>query len=195
MADPYAATIAPEHLPPNAYSAGRRPNHQEEVVESMKANSESLLVVGDTTGYLHFFMDGHYSLGAYYMGVECSPSSVYPTPMPSYDPNTENPPDPKIYVFATRPSTTFGQTTHKTAATLQFPLLRLPWTRAIARSSTTIRALLIYAEAVVKEMRDSWMGSDSREAARSLGAKWLAHLEQLQTAHGDCEHFFPFFLD
>lgn len=140
-------------------------------------------------------MDGHYSLGAHHLGLDCRPVSVYSPPMPSYDPNIENPPETKLFVFASCPSivtsanqpNAFCQLTNATAASLQLPLLRLPWTRSLAKTSTTVRALLIYASAVVREIRDSWMGTDNREGARGLGVKWLAHLEQMQAAHGDCE--------
>lgn len=208
--DPYAATIAPPPLPSSENTAGRRPTH-EQYLDSQKSNSDSLLVVADSTGHLHFFMDGYYSLGSHYLGISCNPVSVYAPPTPSYDPNTEAAPDAQLYVFATRYSTLFnptpsahptsedlnpdtlipnpfGQVTSTSAASLRFPLLHAPWTRALARQSTTIRALLIYSSAVVKEMRDGWMGTPTREGARGLGAKWVAHLEQMQAAHGDCTY-------
>lgn len=211
--DPYAATIAPPPLPQASENlASKRPSH-EQLLESQKANSESLLVVADTTGHVHFFMDGYYSLGSHYLGISCDPVSVYAPPTPNYDPNTETAPDAQLYVFATRRSTAlnptpsphsapeeqhpdslapnpFGQVTSTSAASLRFPLLHAPWTRALARQSTTIRALLIYSSAVVKEMRDGWMGTPTREGARGLGAKWVAHLEQMQAAHGDCTYPF-----
>lgn len=195
--DPYAATIAPP-VHANENPAGKRINFQDEVLEAQKPLMDSLLVVGESSGRLHFFMDGHYALGSHFLGIACDPIFVFAPPMPQYDPNRDPIPDAKLFVFASCPSSTlspsvpnpFGQLTNITAASLRLPLLHQPWTRALARTSTTVRSLLIYSSAAVCEMRDGWMGTSTREGARGLGSKWLVHLEQMQAAHGDCEcHF------
>ena len=195
--DPYAATIAPPPLHPNENAAGKRINLQDEVLEKQKPLMNSLLVVGASSGHLHFFMDGYYTLGSHYLGIACDPISVFAPPMPQYDPNRDPTPDAKLFVFGSCLSSTlfpsvpnsFGQLTNITAASLRLSLLHQPWTRALARTSTTIRSLLIYSSAAIYEMRDGWMGANGREGARGLGAKWLAHLEQMQAAHGDCESY------
>jgi hypothetical protein len=192
--DPYAATIAlPVHAGENP--AGKRINFQDEMLEAQKPLMHSLLVVGGSSGHLHFFMDGYYAIGSHYLGVACDPISVFAPPMPQYDPNRDPIPDAKLFAFSSCPSSTllpsvpnpFGQLTNITAASLRLPLLHQPWTQALARTSTTVRSLLIYSSAAVYEMRDGWMGTNTREGARGLGAKWLTHLEQMQAAHGDCE--------
>lgn len=199
--DPYAATIAPPPVHANENPAGKRINLQDELQETQKPLMNSLLVVGDSSGHLHFFMDGYYTLGSHFLGKACDPISVVAPPMPQYDPNRDPVPDARLYIFASCPSSTlfssmpnaFGQLTNITAASLRLPLLHQPWTRALARTSTTVRSLLIYSSAAIYEMRDGWMGASGREGARGLGSKWLAHLEQMQAAHGDCECRFLIF--
>ncbi|KAF8308028.1 hypothetical protein DL93DRAFT_2087426 [Clavulina sp. PMI_390] len=189
MTDLFAATISPEPRPPTTYIAGKRPNNQQDVLESHKVNSESLLVVGDSSGYLHFLMDGHYSLGTYNIDISCQPLSIYALPDPPYNPNIEMPPELQLFLTAQiggAPPNHY-QSTNTRALNLKLPLLRLPWTRQLARSSTTLRALLLYSNATIREMRDSWWGSDTREPARNLGRKWVTHLEQLSSNHGDCK--------
>jgi hypothetical protein len=158
--------------------------------QTLKDNQRSLLIVGDTSGYLHFFLDGFYPLGHQYLGDVCCPVAVYAPPLPPYNPSTDVVPEGKFFIYASKPANNmFGQVTNGSAASLRFPLLHLPWTRAMARTSSSVKELLVYITSVVNEMRDGWMGTETREGAHSMGAKWLKHLEEMQTAHGDGPSF------
>ncbi|KAF9509349.1 hypothetical protein BS47DRAFT_1396967 [Hydnum rufescens UP504] len=168
--DVYGASIAPPmtHADLLAAQEGKKHPSRDEPAQTqtLKDNQRSLLIVGDTSGYLHFFLDGFYPLGHQYLGDVCCPVAVYAPPLPPYNPSTDI-------------------VTNGSAASLRFPLLHLPWTRAMARTSSSVKELLVYITSVVNEMRDGWIGTETREGAHSMGAKWLKHLEEMQAAHGD----------
>ncbi|KAF8337366.1 anaphase-promoting complex, cyclosome, subunit 4-domain-containing protein [Cantharellus anzutake] len=146
----------------------------------------SLLIVGDTWGYLHFFLDGFYPLGYIHLGTQCSPVSVYAPPLLPFNVVTEPAPDLHLFAIATlETSGGLGTLTNSRAASLKLPLLHQQITRDVVRASTTIKELLVFAASVLHEMEEAWMGTESREGARGLGAKWLRHLENILAAHGD----------
>lgn len=202
--DTYAATIASAPTPSVATAAataafagtgslsldngnisvGRRVNFHPELLESLAPVKESLLVVADSRGFLHLFMDGWYKLGSWYAGIPCEVQAVYEKPMPTYDPNVEEPPPATLYLHASI-LPPMGPATNLAAGALRLPLLHSSQARSIAKTSTSIRILLLYTVKQVKEMRDSWLGTPEREGARGLGEKWMRHLSGMQSAHGD----------
>lgn len=208
--DPLSATITlPAPAAPDTIenSTGRKQGpSRDDAGPSQKANERSLLVVGDTSGHLHLFLDGFYPLGSIFLGDVCQPLSVHIPPLPDYDPATEQIPDAKLVVFASKhtsipPSASPGSSTpvlngwehmetNTGAALYRLPLLHLAQTRDMARSSSTAKELLSYMTLIVHEMHDSWAGTATREGASGTGAKWLQHLEQMQLDHGDGKNGF-----
>jgi anaphase-promoting complex subunit 4 len=176
-------------------NSGKRINLHDDLLEKRSGNLESLLIISDNWGYVHYYMDGWYSLGSWYAGIGCSTTSVYQKPMPDYDPDVDPTPGAVLHLYAEAQVNvgsslpTAAAQTNINASTLTLPLLHASQTRALARTSTTIRSLLMYAVKTVKEMRDSWLGlsdgKEVREGASGLGEKWLKHLEGMQAAHGD----------
>ena len=194
----------------NNLSAGHTLRRDESSIDGFKESEQSLLIVGDSSGSLHFFLDGFYPLGHLYLGLGCSPISIHVPPLPPFNIITDPIPNAQLYIFATRRLASsnsnsnsdnnsnnnkniLGGTTltNARAASLRFPLLYQQVTRDVARISTTIKELLVFSTSVTREMHDAWMGTESREGARGLGSKWLKYLENVQAAHGDgMSHFF-----
>ncbi len=163
-----------------------RAARRDESVDGFHESERSLLIVGDSSGSLHFFLDGFYALGRLHLGVDCLPISIQVSPLPPFNVVTDPVPDARIFIFATRlASNRFGTLTNARAASLRFPLLYQQITREMARTSTTIKELLVFSTSVTREMQEAWMGTESREGARKLGSKWLTYLENVQAAHGD----------
>lgn len=136
--------------------------------EADETNVNSVLAVSDNLGRVHLFLEGSYPLGCVRIGSgDTAPRALYKLreylfvhPGPASDPASP-------------------------AVPLRPVVLRLSYLtgrhfRDVARVSSAARELVWYAMRVVKDMRNTWFGSDSNAGARDLGPKWVQALEERQ---------------
>ena len=135
--------------------------------------SNSILVVSDSTGRIHCFLDGSYPLGA----ISISPSSTTAS-------LRKDPLNPVLLVH--QRSQISGTTL--LPIRVEMPLLSTRIPRDLARISTTARELLWYTMRVLDEMHAAWLGSGTQIGAREPGIKWLKSLDDLQVQMGACMH-------
>lgn len=128
----------------------------------------SLLVVADDLGHLHWFLDGSYPLGAIQLSPVTSTASLFK--------------NPKQPVFLAHPQKSVDSAvfTELRPTSVELPLLKTRKARDLAKLSSTTRELVWYVTRVVKEMRAVWFGSDTSSGARELGPKWIRALESKQ---------------
>jgi anaphase-promoting complex subunit 4 len=129
--------------------------------------SGSVLVVSDTSQYAHTFLDGGYSLGALHSKYNIS--SLYLAPD-----------TPILLCTQQYASASGGNCVTLVPAKLKLPLLNSPTGRQIAELSSCLRELIWHTLRVVKDMRETWYGTDARPGARSIAPRWLRALEERQ---------------
>ncbi|KAG7450497.1 uncharacterized protein BT62DRAFT_1001314 [Guyanagaster necrorhizus] len=129
------------------------------------ANVNSILVAVDGTGRMHCFLDGSYPLGAANVGGSLSISSLY-----------KHPKRPTFYAYPCQTSPLLTSTALE-AVTIDVPLLQQRQVRDMAKLSSIVRQLSWYIMRIVKEMYVSWFGSDTVQAARDMGPKWIQGLK------------------
>jgi anaphase-promoting complex subunit 4 len=146
-----------------------RSNHSDPATDDTDdANLNSILAVSDDLGYIYFFLDGSYSLGAFLIGPKVSTSTLFK--MPAHSTFYVHP-----QVAADDETATDLQPT-----TISLPLLNKRDVRDLARLSSSARELLWYTTRVVKEIRNAWFGCETHSGARELGPKWVRALETRQ---------------
>ena len=150
-------------------SIGRAPQGRNEALsEAEEFNANSILVVADDAGSLHYFLDGTFPLGPVYLGFDLSVSTLLKKPMrPGFIAH------PYVSV-----DERFG--TSARPFVIALPLLTSRKPRDLAMLSSTSRELLWYIMRSVKEMRAMWFGSDTTSGAREIGPKWIRSLEEKQ---------------
>ena len=176
-------------LPPDLLSASIQPGDTareqgasalENLDKTDDPKLNSILVVSDSTGRIHCFLDGSYPLGA----ISISPSST--TASLRKDPlNT--------VLLVHQRSQISGTTLLPTR--VEMPLLSTRIPRDFAKISTATRELLWYTMRVLDEMHAAWLGSGTQIGAREPGIKWLKSLDDLQVQMGACMHstiIFPY---
>ncbi|CAK5280536.1 unnamed protein product [Mycena citricolor] len=142
-------------------------NGQLDVVE--EPNTGSLLAVSDSSGYVHFFLDGSYHLGAIFVGSVAN--------IPALSKISTRP----LFVSHSQISVNKDvQRTELLPRFIEMPTLEERHTRDMARLSTSARELVWYCMRAVKDMRTSWFGSDMLSGAREIGPKWIQALEKRQ---------------
>src|ERR1700722_6258817 len=165
-------------LPPDLLTASISPSSQwpkrpgcsdPTIDDTLHDNLNSILVVADDSGRIHFFLDGSYPLGSVSLGSNTVMASVFK--------------DSDLPVFYAHPQTSVkGVTmTDLQPATIHLPLLDVRHTRDMAQLSSTARELLWYSMRAVKEMRAAWFGCETNTGARELGPKWVRALEAKQS--------------
>lgn len=170
-------TLPPDHAA--ASIAVNKPNGAEshlqetEIDEQDDTNTNSILAVADTLGYIHLYLEGTYRMGP----VNMPPGKHFPRSVYKH----------REYLF----SHIGPITPDSDGAVGLFPhIIKLPYLpgrhlRDVARASTIARELLSYALRVVKDMRALWFGSETQVGARELGPKWVNALNSRQaTAFG-----------
>lgn len=134
------------------------------------ANVNSILVAVDSVGRMHCFLDGSYPLGTANVGGSLSVSSLY-----------KHPKRPTFYAYPCQTSILLTSTALETV-TIDIPLLQQRQVRDMAKLSTIVRQLSWYIMRLGKEMNVSWFGSDTVQAARDMGAKWIQGLKARRQA-------------
>ncbi len=134
------------------------------------ANVNSILVALDSVGRMHCFLDGSYPLGTANVGGSLSVSSLY-----------KHPKRPTFYAYPCQTSILLTSTALETV-TIDIPLLQQRQVRDMAKLSTIVRQLSWYIMRLGKEMNVSWFGSDTVQAARDMGAKWIQGLKARRQA-------------
>ncbi|TFK57285.1 hypothetical protein OE88DRAFT_1744863 [Heliocybe sulcata] len=141
----------------------------QELDEVDNSNTDSIVVVAADTGHLHLFLEGWYPLGSSLVSPDLCTTALH------WDRNTAT--------YFTHGQATLGDAgsiTQLRPAVVQLPLLKTRYPRDVASASSAARELVWYAMCVVKEMRESWFGSDANVGARELGPKWIRSLETRQ---------------
>ncbi|RPD82564.1 hypothetical protein L226DRAFT_451057 [Lentinus tigrinus ALCF2SS1-7] len=169
----YWPTLPPDHTA--ASIAVNKPSaetyfQEAEQDEQDDTNTNSILAVADTLGYVHLYLEGTYRMGPVYIPHgKHFPRSFYKH---------------REYFF----SHIGPITPNSDGAVGLFPhIIKLPYLpgrhlRDVARASTVARELLSYALRVVKDMRAVWFGSETQVGARELGPKWVNALNSRQAS-------------
>lgn len=130
-----------------------------------REDEDSLLTLVDERGVLHCFLDGGYFLG----------SVALPDGLPSAT-LFKHPCKPLIFLHP-QPLNSDLLLTGMQPLVVDIPLLATPRVRDFARLSSAARELTWYIMRVIKEVRESWFGSESFTGARDIGTKWVQALE------------------
>jgi len=171
--DHIAASISdPSHTKASADSVN--------VDEVDTSNIGSVLMVADDMGHLFCYLDGTFPLGSIAIDEAISFTSIMKHPLRP--------------VFVGQPCVRRGDNleVYVRPAVVEIPLLSHRMSRDFAKLSTTSRELMWYTMRLVKEMRETWYGSDSNSGARDLGPNWVQALEQKQKEQYGCMLFFAF---
>ncbi|KAF7320323.1 DEAD-domain-containing protein [Mycena kentingensis (nom. inval.)] len=136
-----------------------------------EANIDSIMVVADDTGCIHFYLDGSYNLGPVNLGHNLTVPSVSKVPL-----------SPTFITHAQEASQN-AESTDLFPLYVQLPLLDQRDARDMARISTTCRELTWYCIRLLKEMHLVWFGPDNADGARALGTSWIRNLELKQRNH------------
>jgi len=129
--------------------------------------TKTILLATDNHGHVFPFLDGLYPLGVISFGFE------YLLGLAKHQ---------SKYIFTGQPNFKLGSVmqTWIKPTTFTLPLLATRKARDLAKLSSTTRELMWYLVRVVKEMKDSWCGSESQTGAREFGMKWIRALEEKQ---------------
>ncbi|KAG6899924.1 hypothetical protein C0993_005314 [Termitomyces sp. T159_Od127] len=134
-------------------------------------NVNSLLVFADSGGLMHYYLDGTFPLGTIAMGSDLFVNSLIK------DRTTST----FIVYYATKIQETIATSLHPII--VDAPLLDKRYIRDMAKLSSTARELVWYCMNTVKEMHETWVGSETFDGARHLGSKWIQALEAKQKDH------------
>lgn len=141
----------------------------EELDEVDHANIDSILAVANDVGHIHYYLDAAYPLGHVSMGGDFSVVSLEQGHQRS-----------TFFAHLETRRRDVGPITRLRPTVVDLPLLETRHPRDIASASSAARELVWYAKCAVKEMRESWFGSDAHAGARELGPKWIRALESRQ---------------
>jgi len=160
-ANPIAASIST-----TAYSKSTLEKAELDAMDTLI--TRSILLAVDNQGDAFPFLDGIYPAGVISFNKE-------------YDFSELKRHSTKHY-FVGQPRFKYGShvKTRLRPTTFSMPLLATRKARDLAKLSTTARELMWYLIRVVKEMRESWYGSESQTGAREFGPKWVRALEAKQ---------------
>lgn len=136
--------------------------------DKVDPNTGTLVVVADTSGALHFYLDGSYPLGS--LPIAESGGAV------------------ALFKRASVTSLAVHVADKHTAlapALVELPLAIDPATRNVARASSTIRALLDYIHLGIEELALVWNGrqAESRDGVKDAGNYWAKIIQDKERAH------------
>lgn len=136
--------------------------------EAATSNLDSILLVSDNLGRLFCYLDGAFPMGYISLGSEVDFISIVKHPQKPF--------------FTGTPRSVQGKTgyVHLSPAVINIPLLSQRKCRDLANQSTTARELLWYTMRTIKELRETWCGSESITGAREYGMKWVQGLASKQ---------------
>ncbi|KAI0078893.1 hypothetical protein K474DRAFT_1659827 [Panus rudis PR-1116 ss-1] len=159
--DDIMASVKPTRPGKQKYRPG------EEYDEPDDTNVDSVLLLADSSGRLHGFLDGFYSMGAFTLGTNAPTVSMY---------------QDQARILYLHSQVTAGKRTHTNlqSSVVQFPLLGDRRLRDVAQVSSSAKHLTHYAMRVLDDMRKVWFGSDTQSGARELGPKWVRAFEARQ---------------
>lgn len=133
-----------------------------------KLNVNSLLVLADSYGFMHYYLDGTFPLGSIAMGSDLFVNSLVKGRKKSTF----------IVHYATRMQETIATSLHPIV--VDATLLGKRHIRDMAKLSSTARELIWYCMNAVKDMHTTWLGSETFSGACRLGSKWIQALEAKQ---------------
>ncbi|KAG9101038.1 hypothetical protein FRC06_003429 [Ceratobasidium sp. 370] len=136
--------------------------------EKTDPNAGTLVVVADTSGALHLYLDGSYALGSF--------------------PVAESGGAVSLYKHASITSLAVHVADHGTslAPTLvDVPMAIEPATRNVARASSTIRALLDYIHLGIEELALVWNGRQGKDGIKDAGNYWANLIQDKKRTPND----------
>lgn len=160
-ADPIAASIST-----TAYSKSTLEKAELDAMDTSRMRTVLLAV--DNQGHAFPFLDGIYPAGVISFNRECDFVELKRHPSKHY------------FVGQPRFQCKSQKKTLLKPMTFSMPLLATRKARDLAKLSTTARELMWYLKRVVKELRESWYGTESQTGAREFGLKWIQALEAKQ---------------
>jgi len=134
----------------------------------------TMLIVADSSGCMHYYLDGTFYLG-----------KVQLTPVPSASCwSGHSAPSQQFLLHcgvASQTRSPLFQDTLICPTRIILPLLNDSGEfNSIARTSSTLRHLLWHCRKLAAELQVQWIGTESKEGAGGLGPKWLKSIEIVQ---------------
>ncbi|KAG8734146.1 hypothetical protein FRC11_010891 [Ceratobasidium sp. 423] len=170
---PIAASLAPADRAPTR----NKPTSSTTKDEQADPNRGTLVVIADSNGLVHLFLDGSYAVGE--VRVYPSPTAVRMSGLSKRG---------SITSFGVYGSGLTSGTTRSTSLTptlVHVPLATSPETHKVARASSTLKALLEYIHLGVEELEVIWCGrsKDGRGGVKDVGSFWAKIILEKERAH------------
>ncbi|CAE7060759.1 unnamed protein product [Rhizoctonia solani] len=145
--------------------------------EQVDPNRGTLVVIADSNGLVHLFLDGSYAVGE--VRVHPSSTAVRMSGLSKRG---------SITSFGMYGSGLTSGTTRSTSLTptlVHVPLATTPETLKVARASSTVKALLEYIHLGIEELEIIWCGrsKDGRGGVRDVGSFWYKIILEKERAH------------
>ncbi|KAF8609635.1 hypothetical protein BDV93DRAFT_540863 [Ceratobasidium sp. AG-I] len=136
--------------------------------DKVDPNTGTLVVVADTSGALHLYLDGSYPLGSLPVAESGGAIALFKRASVT-----------SLAVHVLDKHTTLAPTL------VELPLAIDPATRNVARASSTIRALLDYIHLGIEELALVWNGrqAESRDGVKDAGNYWAKIIQDKERAH------------
>ncbi|KAJ1311465.1 hypothetical protein OPQ81_009954 [Rhizoctonia solani] len=170
---PIVASLAPADRAPTR----NKPSSSTTKDEQVDPNRGTLVVIADSNGLVHLFLDGSYAVGE----VRVCPSStgVRMSGLSKRGSITS------FGVYGSGLTSGMTRSTSLRPTLVHVPLATSPETHRVARASSTLKALLEYIHLGVEELEIIWCGrsKDGRGGVKDVGSFWAKIILEKERAH------------
>ncbi|CAE6462052.1 unnamed protein product [Rhizoctonia solani] len=169
---PIAASLAPADRVPTRNKPSSTTKD-----EQVDPNRGTLVVIADSNGLVHIFLDGSYAVGE--VRVYPSSTTVRMSGLSKRGSITS------FGVYGSRLTSGMTPSTSLTPTLVHVPLATTPETLKVARASSTVKALLEYIHLGIEELEVIWCGrpKDGRGGVKDVGSFWAQIILEKERAH------------
>ncbi|KAF8741514.1 Anaphase-promoting complex, cyclosome, subunit 4, partial [Rhizoctonia solani] len=170
---PISASLAPTDRVPTR----NKPTSSTTKDEQVDPNRGTLVVIADSNGLVHLFLDGSYAVGE----VRVYP----PTTAVRISGLSKRGSITSFGVYGSGLTSSMTRSTSLAPTLVHVPLATTPETHKVARASSTLKALLEYIHLGVEELEIIWCGraKDGRGGVKDLGSFWAKIILEKERAH------------
>ncbi|CAE6488086.1 unnamed protein product [Rhizoctonia solani] len=169
---PMAASLAPIDKVPTRNKPGSTTKD-----EQVDPNRGTLVVIADSNGLVHLFLDGRYAMGE--VRVYPSSTAVRMSGLSKRGSITS------FGVYGSCLTSGMTPSTSLTPTLVHVSLATAPETLKVARASSTVKALLEYIHLGIEELEIIWCGrsKDGRGGVKDIGSFWAKIILEKERAH------------